>query len=674
MVRAMFALGIFAAILTAVDADTVTPVQKVIGLLNGMVEKGKKEKHEESLQFATYKQWCASTSGEKSRAIKDGNEAIEDLTADIEKNEATAADCAKMITKLDADISTWEGNLKAATEVREAEAADYEATYKDYGESITALEEGIKTLEAENHATAQASAALLQVSKSPIITPEDKKKLAAFLQLDPEENLAVGLEQDPQAAAYEGQSQGVIDMLKNMLEKFEDERSDLEKMEMNAKFSFETLSQDLKSQIEDATQARSEKTEEKADSLNNAASAKGNLQDTTATRDDDSKYLADLTATCEAKSAAFAERQKLRAEEIAAIEKAIEIVASPEVSGSSEKHLPGLVQITSALAQLRSQAQNPNQLRVAAYLKDQAQRLNSRVLSVIAMRVSDDPFKKVKKMIKDLVVKLMEEANEEAEHKGWCDTEMSTNEQTRKEKTGATEALTAEVDELEASIARLTEEITNLTKAVGELDAAIAKATSIRQAEKEKNTQTIADAQAAQAAVAKALEVLKTFYEKAGEATALVQQQPESPEIFDEPYKGMGSENGGVVGMIEVIQSDFARLETDTTAAEEQAQREYDDFMGESTTDKAKKQADIDSKTSKKQSQEQKLQEKKTDLDTTSKELSAAIEYYEKLKPSCVDAGVSYEDRVARRKEEILSLQEALRILSGDDLALLQED
>ena len=40
-------------------------------------------------------------------------------------------------------------------------------------------------------------------------------------------------------------------------------------------------------------------------------------------------------------------------------------------------------------------------------------------------------------MIKDLIVRLMEEANEEAEHKGWCDTELSTNEQTRKEKTEA---------------------------------------------------------------------------------------------------------------------------------------------------------------------------------------------------------------------------------------------
>merc|ERR1719321_1776315 len=107
------------------------------------------------------------------------------------------------------------------------------------------------------------------------------------------------------------------------------------------------------------------------------------------------------------------------------------------------------------------------------------------------MRVSEDPFKKVKKMIKDLIVKLMEEANEEAEHKGWCDTELSTNEQTRKEKTEAVETLHVEIDELEASIAKLTEEITDLTKAVAELDAAVAKATSVREEEKAKNTVTI---------------------------------------------------------------------------------------------------------------------------------------------------------------------------------------
>merc|ERR1719335_1095085 len=116
-----------------------------------------------------------------------------------------------------------------------------------------------------------------------------------------------------------------------------------------------------------------------------------------------------------------------------------------------------------------------------------------------------------------------------------------TNAQTRKEKTEKVETLHAEIDELQSSIAFLTEEITVLTEQVAAIDAAVAKATKIREAEKAKNTETIADAKGAQEAVAQALTVLNEFYAKAGEATALVQQQPEAPEIFDEPYKGMGA-------------------------------------------------------------------------------------------------------------------------------------
>merc|ERR1719160_1414147 len=143
--------------------------------------------------------------------------------------------------------------------------------------------------------------------------------------------------------------------------------------------------------------------------------------------EDDKKYLEDLTATCEQKASDFESRQQLRAEEIEAIEKAIEIISSEAVSGNAEKHLPTLLQTKAAsMAQLRADARNPAQQRVAQYLQDRSRELNSRVLSALAVRVADDPFKKVKKMIKDLIVRLMEEANEEA---GWCDTELSTNEQ-----------------------------------------------------------------------------------------------------------------------------------------------------------------------------------------------------------------------------------------------------
>merc|ERR1719236_222558 len=131
---------------------------------------------------------------------------------------------------------------------------------------------------------------------------------------------------------------------------------------------------------------------------------------------------------------------------------------------------------------------------------------------------------------------------------------------------------------------------------------------------------------------------------------SLAQQKstvPGGPEMEEGTYTGMG--NGGVMGMLEVIESDFARLISETTASENESAKEFEQFSSDSAMDKALKSTDM------------------KDLKGSKEELDAAMEYYEKLKPSCVDAGISYEERVQRRKEEIESLQEALKILSGED-------
>merc|ERR1719337_752824 len=101
--------------------SAVTPVQKVIELLNGMLEKGKAEKHSEQVQFAAYKQFCDDTTVEKKRAISEANEMIEVLKADIEKYTADAAQLGKEIAAHEEDIAVWNGDIKAATKVREIE-------------------------------------------------------------------------------------------------------------------------------------------------------------------------------------------------------------------------------------------------------------------------------------------------------------------------------------------------------------------------------------------------------------------------------------------------------------------------------------------------------------------------------------------------------------------------
>merc|ERR1719329_1122487 len=149
----------------------------------------------------------------------------------------------------------------------------------------------------------------------------------------------------------------------------------------------------------------------------------------------------------------------------------------------------------------------------------------------------------------------------------------------------------------------------------------MATATEVRTNEAAKNTETVKDAQAAQTAVAQALGVLNEFYAKAADATSFVQVKAvqDQPEIFDAPYKGMGAENGGVVGMIEVIESDFARLEAETSAAETAAAEEYRVFMSDSKVDRTNKAADLNHKTETKNNHVQALQEKTHDLHGTEK-------------------------------------------------------
>merc|ERR1719277_2431205 len=312
---------------------------------------------------------------------------------------------------------------------------------------------------------------------------------------------------------------------------------------------------------------------------------------------------------------------------------------------------------------------SPLQQKVVSFLNEQARKSGSRLLSEMALSAEANPFTKVKKMIKDLIVKLMEEATSETEHKGWCDTELTTNKQTREKKTAEVNELESEIEDLSATIAQLTQDIADLTAAVKELDEAMAKQTEERTEAKASNMHTIKDAKAAQIAVQEAIAVLKDFYAKSAEATAFNQQPAtDAPETFEKPYKGLLPEGGSVVDFLEVILSDFSRLESETAASEAQEEDEYKTFMFESKKDKALKENEIKLKSGTKTDKESALQQAESDLKVTKEQLDKALEYYEKLKPTCVDSGITYEERVKRREEEIVSLREALKILAGTDL------
>eukprot|EP00445_Apocalathium_hangoei_P029730 CAMPEP_0203935328 /NCGR_PEP_ID=MMETSP0359-20131031/73100_1 /ASSEMBLY_ACC=CAM_ASM_000338 /TAXON_ID=268821 /ORGANISM="Scrippsiella Hangoei, Strain SHTV-5" /LENGTH=151 /DNA_ID=CAMNT_0050865161 /DNA_START=9 /DNA_END=460 /DNA_ORIENTATION=+ len=124
----------------------VTPIQKVLQLLQEMKQKGISEKEAESVRFSAFDQWCGDQKRVKTDEIIAGTERIEKLAAGIEKDAVHIAKLTDRIEEFEEDIARWAKDHKSTTDVRNKEAEDYRATSTDYGESLSALDEAIMVL------------------------------------------------------------------------------------------------------------------------------------------------------------------------------------------------------------------------------------------------------------------------------------------------------------------------------------------------------------------------------------------------------------------------------------------------------------------------------------------------------------------------------------------------
>merc|ERR1719281_853073 len=309
----------------------VTPVQKVIQMM------------EEIKLFKEYMSWCKDTTTDKKHEIITATDEIERLEATIMKNDVAAKELSDKVKAIDENIAMWSQDKDAATEVREKEHADYMETNTDYTESIDALGKAIVALSKSQGSVPQAMMLLQQIATEHKV-PDSAQDLMQTLLADDSE---LSQPTVPPVAAYESQSGGIVKIMEDLQDKFEEERAALQKEEMEGKHSFDMLELELEDQIAYGTKER------------DAKAAKANEHKATVAEAE--TYLADLTTQCTLKSEAFEGRQKMRAEELEAIEKAIEIISGGAVKGSAEKHLPSLVQ--KSFVHLRSSSRSSQQHR-----------------------------------------------------------------------------------------------------------------------------------------------------------------------------------------------------------------------------------------------------------------------------------------------------------------------
>merc|ERR1719335_1421356 len=300
---------------------------------------------------------------------------------------------------------------------------------------------------------------------------------------------------------------------------------------------------------------------------------------------DDELYLKDLTSKCELKAREWDQRSQMRSEEVTALTAALKITKG-RVQDNSKVNKRAFIQheqdyIAADVQALKTpekedarssvedddvdvdlsfiQLSNKPRMKVASLVKQASQvtsgeaqqaalkekvimslvasgnKLGSAVLSSLAMKVQADPFIKVKKLIQDLIERLVTEAAEEATKKGWCDTELGKATHTRDSNMDTIMELNAELEGLEATKAKLEEEIATLTTEISDLNDSLTKETKMRAAEKAENMDTLDKAKAGLAATKDAYGVLKAFYKKAAKGkVSLLQASPvdaDAPEV-----------------------------------------------------------------------------------------------------------------------------------------------
>lgn len=632
-------------------------------MLEGMLDKAKQSKHDEMVQFAAYGTWCSGEITSKQTALVKHDGQISMFQADINKYEANIARLDLEIQQHSSDLGVWDGEIKAARAVRRSESTIYLTTHNDYRESINALTQAILILKQQARDTPSA---LLQDQKLLQKIPERAQKIIdAFLEVHDDFITA------PIPTAYEFRSHSITTMLEGLKDKFREQRQLLEKEEMSRKHAFEMVIQALTQSTEAGKIGRTDDGQAIARERLKLADAKASISDSNDARSNDDSFLQATKVTCKQKSDDYQVRQKLRADEISALEQAVQILSSQHVTTAAasltsmlQKHRSG----HAFFVHVRGAVHNPDaQFRVASFLKDQADIIGSRVLSTIAMRVQQDPFAKVKQLIEELITRLMAKATAETVQKGFCDTELSVNKLTRKRKGEEVDILSAEIDGLKSKIALLVGELSGLSADITKNKKMTVQLKSLRDKETAVNQQTVLDAHNGQIAIAQATKLLQDFYKKAGQSTSLAQRSfKQAPAIFDSSYGGLQSDSGGVLSMLDVIKSDFARLEQDTKDAESKAQSQDATQKGELATELVTMETTFSHKDRAKKDSDVGLSNKVAELESAQRDLTAAQTYYDTLKPSCLDSGMTYEERVRRRREEIDALKEALKILNGE--------
>jgi len=684
----------FQAAIAAAAATKDDPVARVVVLIKNLQAEIEADGKAEQKTYDKMACWCEKTLARKAAAIDDAKELIEKTQAEIIELKGKLGELGASIKQLEKEIAENEEAQKEATEIREKENEDYQAERVEKEQCIGALEAAIKVLQGAGtksmletiHEAQLLSVAesvkhvLRRESEEDRLSEGDLNTMKAFVT-DPTKFVSSsggfsGAQVDASAANpfgdYAPASTQVVGIMKGMYDSFS---ADLEKAnaeEADKEKAYQELMATKKAEHETLTATLEAKTKEHAASEKAIAEKNVLLADTKAQLEIDEKFFADTKASCKTKAADWAERTRLRTEELQGIQKAIVILEGG--AETFESAHTTFIQVSASIQDLD---------RTAAYKKlaSLVQKGAGLRLAFIAAQLRsgghfDDIIVMIDKMIGDLRV----EEQEDIKARDFCNNaenklkaEKEDLEYNIDKKKDLKERQEAKKDEVGKAITAKQDEISAQNETMMEMLAD-------RNKETEDFKKALKDDVDAVALLEQAIASITAFYSNNKIPLELTQKEPEYTVDEDKmpegpgggEYGGRKSESTGIIAILSMLKEDLEKEIKTAREEEAVAQQKYATTRGEmqdamdamirTETELKGEEADLEGK----------IADTEIGIENHEKAKGNNADESEAMKPNCDWVKDNFESRRDKRKAEIEGLQEAKALLAGARPELLQ--
>jgi chromosome segregation ATPase len=666
--KLILACGAGAAVHASSTSSGANPIRKVVTMLQMMQKKVEAEGEKEKELFDKFMCYCKNSGGDLAKGIADSEDKVSELPSAVEEAEASLKQLKEDLKKAQTDRAAAKAAIAEATAIREKEAATFASESGDLKTNIAAVKKAVGALEAGAKGsflqTQAAQVLMALVQSDDKLDDEDRHDLTSFLS---------GGDGD----GYAPQSGAITGILKQMGDTMAATLTDITATEKDSLKTFDQLVKAKTAEIDACTAAIEDKMKRIGDLGVKIVGMKEDLSDAEESLVEDKKYLAELEKGCATKEKEWAERCKMRQEEILALADTIKILNDDDALELFKKTLPG----ASSLLQLQVNQKNikAQVLSMLQTLKGNNKGDRRRLdLIMLALHGKKVGFEKVIKLIDDMVVLLKTEQQDDEDKKEYCEMQFDQADDKKKALERTEGKLTAAIEDAKETIATLTDEIKALGEGIVELDKSVAEATANRKEENSDFKTLYAGNAAAKEILEFAKNRLNKFYNpkmyKPDNAFAQVQAHgapPPPPETFG-AYSKKSEEGGGVIAMIDTLIKELDTEMTEAETEEKLAQEEYEELMADSAEKRAADTKSLADKESQKGDLESELVTLGDEHKATVKELMATEKYIGNLHGEC-DWLLQYFDvRKEARTGEIDALGKAKAVLNGADFSLVQ--